>query len=312
MKKLLLAIALLLVLAVLAVSQRHRILFDWLADGEPPPLLDAAEEDPNSYWQDDYFLIEQMDSRTYAIGEPRYYQQNFSYLITGSERAVLFDAGPGYRDIRGVAESLTDLPITFIPSHFHYDHVGNTVTFEHVAVVDLPDIRRRAENNRLRLSWREHLGTGEGIAAPTLEVDEWLPVGSIVDLGDRQLQVLYTPGHTEDSISLLDVANGYVFSGDFIYPGPLYAFLPNSHMGDYLQGSDTMLSAVRDHVHILGAHRDAAPGLPRLSREDVEDLRAALIAIRDGKAKGSGIYPREYRVNDRIQLLAEPRLLQEW
>jgi hypothetical protein len=83
-------------------------------------------------------------------------------------------------------------------------------------------------------------------------------------------------------------------------------------MGDYLQGSDTMLSEVREHVHILGAHRDAAPGLPRLSREDVEDLRNALIAIRDGTAKGSGMYPREYRVNDRIQLLAEPRLLQEW
>ena len=312
MKKIVLAIALLVSVAVLAVWQRHRILFDWLADGEPPALLDAAEENANSYWQDDYFLVEQLDSHTYAIGEPLYLDQNFSYLIAGSERAVLFDAGPGYRDIRRVAESLTDRPITFIPSHFHYDHVGNSVTFERVAVVDLPYLRRRAENNQLSLSWAEHLGTLEGIAAPTLHVDEWLPVGGIVELGDRQLRLLYTPGHTEDSISLLDVANGYVFSGDFIYPGPLYAFLPNSSMGDYLQGSDTMLADVPDTVDILGAHRDAAPGLPRLSREDVEDLRASLIAIRDGTARGNGFYPREYRVNARIRLLAEPRLLQDW
>jgi glyoxylase-like metal-dependent hydrolase (beta-lactamase superfamily II) len=312
MKKMLLAIALLLILAVLTVSQRHRILFDWLAEGEPPALLEPAGESPGSYWQDDYFLIEQLDSRTFAIGEPLYRDQNFSYLITGSDRAVLFDAGPGYRDIRSVAEALTDLPITFIPSHFHYDHVGNRITFEHVAVADLPWLRRRATSNRLKLTWAEHLGTLEGIAAPTLDVDEWLPVGSIVDLGARQLRVLYTPGHTEDSISLLDVANGYVFSGDFIYPGPLYAFLPNSRMGDYLQGSDTVLAAARENVDILGAHRDAAPGLPRLTLKDLEDLRATLIAIRDGTAQGSGIYPREYRVNDRIQLLAEPRWLQDW
>ena len=82
-------------------------MFDLLSDGAPPVLLEPAAESPASYWHDDYFLVKQLDDRTYAIGEPRYYQQNFSYLIMGSERAVLFDAGPGYRDIRGVAESLT-------------------------------------------------------------------------------------------------------------------------------------------------------------------------------------------------------------
>ena len=311
-KKSLFVIALVLGLVSAAVWQRHRILFDLLADGVPPPLLEAAAEAASSHWHDDYFLVEAIDSRTYAIGEPLYHEQNFSYLILGEARAVLFDAGPGYRDIRGVAETLTDLPITFIPSHFHYDHVGNTITFAHVAVVDLPYLRRRATANRLALNWREHLGTAEGVAAPTLHVDEWLPVGNIIDLGERQLRVLYTPGHTEDSISLLDVGTGYVFSGDFIYPGPLYAFLPNSSMRDYLQGSDTMLAAIPDSADILGAHRNAAPGLPRLSQQDVADLRATLIAIRDGKAEGRGIFPREYRVNERIQLLAEPRLLQDW
>ncbi|GAC1503872.1 MAG: hypothetical protein NVS1B6_11530 [Steroidobacteraceae bacterium] len=28
-----------------------------------------------------------------VIGEPRYHQQNYSYLIVGQQRAVLFDAG---------------------------------------------------------------------------------------------------------------------------------------------------------------------------------------------------------------------------
>ncbi len=71
------------------------------------------------------------------------------------------------RDIRATAESLTDLPITLLPSHFHYDHIGNNITFERIAVVDLPYLRERAPDNLLTLTNAEHLGMAEGFAAPT-------------------------------------------------------------------------------------------------------------------------------------------------
>jgi AraC-like DNA-binding protein len=74
-------------------------------------------------------------------------------------------------------------------------------------------------------------------------VDQWLAPGAILDLGEREVRVLYTPGHTEDSVSLLDIEAGMIFTGDFIYPGPLYAFLSNSGMRDYLQGAQTLLAA---------------------------------------------------------------------
>lgn len=294
------------------VSQRHRILIEFLSSGEPPPLLDAADEGAETTWYDDYFTIEALGPRTYAIGEPRYAQQNYSYLIIGSERAVLFDAGPGFRDIRGVVESLTEQPVTFVPSHFHYDHTGNTVTFERVAVVDLPYIRERARSNVLTLTWAEHLGSSEGVALPTLKIDEWLAPDSIMSLGDRRLRVLYTPGHTTDSISLLDMGTGMLFSGDFIYPGPLYAFLPNSSMGDYMYAAENVLANASESSRIFGAHRDAPPGAPELALSDVKDLKASLEQIQAGTAIADGLYPREYRVNEQLWLLAEPAWLQEW
>jgi len=302
----------LIVLCVVAFLQRYHLMVLAVRALGPPALLDAADEGPGVRWHDDYFTVQKLDERTFALGEPRYWQQNYSYLIVGSERAVLFDAGPGIRDIRALAESLTDRPITFIPSHFHYDHVGNEVTFEHVAVVDLPYLRKRAPDGRLLLGFAEHLGTAEGIDAPTLEVDEWLAPGSTVDLGDRTLRVLYTPGHTEDSISLLDLQSGVVFVGDFICPCPLVAFLPNSSLGDYLQGTHTVMAAAAASARIFGAHRSEPPGAPEQSLRDVEDLRSALEAIRAGTLEGKGFYPVFYPVNDRMSLLAEPTWLQRW
>jgi hydroxyacylglutathione hydrolase len=38
-------------------------------------------------WIDDYYVVEDIDATTFAIGEPRYYQGNYSYLIIGAERA---------------------------------------------------------------------------------------------------------------------------------------------------------------------------------------------------------------------------------
>jgi glyoxylase-like metal-dependent hydrolase (beta-lactamase superfamily II) len=312
LKKAITTLAVLAVVAGVVIDQRHRIMVYALASQGVPALLEPADEGAEVRWHDDYFTVQALDERTFAIGEPRYYQQNFSYLIVGSERAVLFDAGPGVRDIRPVVEALTDLPTTFVPSHFHYDHVGNSISFEYVAVLDLPYLRERAPDGRLRLGWREHLGSAEGIDAPTLEVDEWLAPGATLSLGGRTLRVLHTPGHTEDSISLLDVNSGFVFAADFIYPGPLLAILPNSNMGDYLQGADTLLAAVPANARVLAAHRMAPPGLPELGPSDVQDLQFALQEIRAGGLSGKGSYPVVYPVNDRIELWAEPAWLQDW
>jgi glyoxylase-like metal-dependent hydrolase (beta-lactamase superfamily II) len=312
MKKLLIVGLVLAALAVVAVVKRHRIIAHSLGLFGMPELSEPADEGPNVRWHDDYFTVQALDDRTFAIGEPRYYQQNYSYLIEGTERAVLFDAGPGHRDIRPVAQSLTDRPITFIPSHFHFDHVGNEVTFDRVAVVDLPHLRERAPDGQLQLTFEEHLGAAEGIDEPTLVVDEWIAHRSRIALGDRTLLVLYTPGHTEDSISLLDLESGYLFTGDFIYPGPLVAFLPNSAMGDYLQATQTVLGAAPTSARVFGAHRDAPPGAPELGVEDVRDLRATLRAIRAGDLVGAGLYPVIYPINARLELYADPSWLQSW
>jgi hydroxyacylglutathione hydrolase len=312
MKKLVLILIPIVIVIFLLVMERHRIVIALMTTGNSPNLLSPADEGKSVRWHDDYFIIKTLDPKTFVIGEPRYHQQNLNYLIVGSERAILFDAGSGYRDVNAVAETLTDKPITFIPSHFHYDHVGNGRSFNRVAIIDLPHIRSRAENGKLKLTWQEHLGSAEGYDLPTLKVDEWLIPNESIAIGGRELRVLYTPGHTDDSISLLDVKNGYLFTGDFLYEGPLFAFLPNSRMSDYLQGTETLLTSVPPQTRIYGAHRLGSPGVPELKLTDVQDLDKALRLIRKGDLAGDGIFPITYSVNRTMQLLVEPAWLQNW
>lgn len=315
MSKWWIAAGVLVIALVWAVTERRELAMRLMmaaSPGQPPALLQAADEGADARWIDDYFTVEAVAPLTFAIGEPRYLQQNYSYLIVGGTRALLFDAGPGLRDIRAVAESLTDLPIVFLPSHFHYDHIGNEVTFDEVAVVDLPYIRERALGDRLTLTTMEHLGASEGFTAPTLEVDHWWPPGTRIDLGGRELQLFYTPGHTTDSVSLWDRANAMVFSGDYLYPGNLYAFLPNSSMGDYQRTADELIARLPQGTAFYGAHREAPPGAPRLALGDLEDLQKGLSQIREGAIRGEGRWPQAFEVSERLTVLAEPRWLQRW
>ena len=312
MKGIIIAVAALLILTSTIIYQRANVLIYSMTSTELPELLDARDEGEGVVWFDDYYTIHKIDERTFAIGETRYYQLNFNYLILGDNRAVVFDAGTGQRDIGAVVTSLTDLPITFIPSHLHYDHIGNEVVFDRTALVDLPHLRARAQNNKLQLNRFEHLGEVEGYPLPELTVSEWLVPNETIELGGRPLTVLYTPWHTQDSISLLDGEAGYLFAGDFLYPGQLYGFLPDSNMGDYLQGARTIESAGGVELRVFGAHRDDALGVPELSFETVIKLQDALDAIQSGALNSNGIYPVSYTVSERVQLLAEPKWLQRW
>ena len=287
-------------------------LFSIAAGGTPPPLNAKTDEGNNVRWADDYFTVERIATATFALGEPRYAQQNYSYLILGQQRALLFDAGPGIRDIRAAAESLTDLPITLLPSHFHYDHVGNSISFDRIAVVDLPYLRARAVNGQLTLTTQEHIGMAEGFDAPTWVVDDWLAPGSQLDLGGRLLTIYYTPGHTTDSISLYDAANAMAFSGDYLYPGDLYGFLPNSRMGDYIASAERLVADLPDNVVFFGAHRVTPPGAPKLGFADLTALHEGLKRLKSGDLKGSGGYPEAFRINERMTMLAEPHWLQRW
>ena len=135
-------------------------------------IVDPAKPDlADGHMVDDYWAVQPIDASTAAIGEPRYYQQNYAYLIMGEQRALLFDAGSGTRDnIIGVVAGLTRLPVSVIPSHLHFDHTGGIRPFRSIALIDLPETRADVSNGQLTIGRFEFHGMRDGLTPPTFTV----------------------------------------------------------------------------------------------------------------------------------------------
>jgi glyoxylase-like metal-dependent hydrolase (beta-lactamase superfamily II) len=273
---------------------------------KPHAIIDPARPHlADGHMVDDYWAVQNIDANTYALGEPRYYQANYAYLIVGGQRALLFDAGSGTRDITHVVASLTRLPVTVMPSHLHFDHTAGIARFTSVAMVDLPDTRADVRNGRFTPSRYEYLGMIDGLAPPTFRVTEWLKPGTAIDLGGRVLRILHVPGHTHNSVALYDASTHQLFAGDFIYPTTLYAFLPGASLSEYRATTRELLATLPADTRIWTAHCcrvGERPSAPWLAMTDLRDLNAALVAIQSGESHGTGVFPRQFPVNHQMTL----------
>jgi len=254
---------------------------------------------------DDYFAVQDLGDGAFAIGEPRYYQQNYAYLILGDSHALLFDSGTGTRDISPVVNSLTHLPVTVIVSHLHFDHLGGIAPFHHIAMIDLPETRADVSGGMFMPGRYEFGGLADRRVRPVFEVSEWIKPGAIIDLGRRRLQVLSTPGHTPSSVSLYDAAGKRLFTGDYIYPTTIYAFGPGASRSAYHATAQRLLATIPSDTVLWTAHCcRAGEGVsaPWLTMKDLRDLDDAFVKVSKGEKTSTGFYPRRFPVNHEMTL----------
>ncbi len=157
-----------------------------------------------------------------------------AFVLEGSERSVIIDTGCGLGDIRKVVESVTQKPLSVLLTHMHPDHIGGIYHFPDCAVYahggDRGERIFGMENdNAFRRMYVESRGSvlcpdiyrSLFSLIPEKEPDSAFSFTAIgdgyeLDLGGRRLRAIFSPGHTDGSLSFLDSQSGILFSGDTV------------------------------------------------------------------------------------------------
>jgi glyoxylase-like metal-dependent hydrolase (beta-lactamase superfamily II) len=254
---------------------------------------------------DSWFEVFEVAPAVFALYEPHQAEETIGYLIVGDKRAVLFDTGMGISDIRQVTAALTKLPIVVLNSHTHNDHVGGNWQFATIYAMDTDFTRANARGSRedAQSEVAPDQICGElpkGFDRKTYATRPWkitayVHDGDRIDLGGRSLEIIATPGHTPDAISLLDGDHGLLFTGDTYYPGAIWLYRPETDLKAY-SASIRRLAALAPRIKmVLGAHN-----IPVAPPSVLPHLVIAFEAVHSGKIRAIPASPGKvtYNVDD--------------
>ena len=218
--------------------------------------------------------------------------------VRGKQRDLMIDTGMGISSLLEAARDLLNKPVTAVATHTHTDHIGGHHEFSQCLVhrIEAPNLTNPpAEENTLLLSdfGNEYVEMLQAAGYPckpdealitalpyegynihsfhiepapsVVAVDE----GDVVDIGNRQFQVLHSPG----SMGLWERKTGTLFSGDCVYDGPLLDELSDSHIGDYIASMKKLRELP---VQVVHAGHD-----PSFGKERLHELIDAYLKRRD-------------------------------
>lgn len=147
------------------------------------------------------------------------YEGNFLYLLFGDEKALLMDTGakpssPVWETVDRIvrawlnANNMASIELIVAHTHSHFDHIQGDSQF-----VGKPFVSTIVGNDLPSVT--QFWGFSD------FPFDQ-----PSIDLGNRVIDVLGTPGHHPNSVTLYDHRTQLLLTGDIVYPGHLFVFTP--------------------------------------------------------------------------------------
>lgn len=147
--------------------------------------------------------------------------KNFMYLLIGKDRAMLIDTGCGEGNIRKAVEQITDKPIMTVNTHGHFDHTGGNPCWPDAWMTEEAAVYAKEPFDSRYREWF--------LSKPYPDYKiHYVRDKERIELGEREVEVLAIPAHSEGSIALLDSKTRFLFSGDELESGQVIWFVRNN------------------------------------------------------------------------------------
>ena len=152
------------------------------------------------------YYSEKINNSIYRIGNRSWdtpSSSNSCWLIIGSKKALLIDAGNPGKGLRRFVESMIQgKELITALSHGHFDHVGAIDEFKEIYMNPADIHLLEGGNGSIQTPFH-------GRIIPLFEND-------FFDLGDRIIYVYSVVGHTKGSLVFFDEKSRILFSGDSV------------------------------------------------------------------------------------------------
>ncbi|OLT30450.1 MBL fold metallo-hydrolase [Actinomadura sp. CNU-125] len=160
-----------------------------------------------------------------TLDDTEYDVENNTYIVGDDDDVIVID--PAF-DAEAILEKVGEREVMAVLLTDGNEHRLSVVLEVAAAGEDdeenwAPIALHRAD----RLLWRDYFGRlakeeddeDDAKALRSLEPDIWLEDGGVFEIGDAQLEIVQTPGHTPGSVCVISEQLGVLFSGDTLHRG---------------------------------------------------------------------------------------------
>ena len=186
-------------------------------------------------------------------------QENTYVLYNEKKECCIIDPGCYFSEERDRLK--TDIektglkPILLLNTHCHLDHIfGNKFVHEtwgldlHLHEKEQPVLDAGPASG---LRWQLPFENYEG---PLIYIKE----GINIKLGDDELEIFFTPGHSPGSVSFYHAAAGFVIGGDTLFNGSIgRTDLPGADYDTLINSIQTKLFTLPDDTKVYSGHGPA-------------------------------------------------------